>query len=115
MRVLKLFPVISQSIVDWCSVTRPSETGLFAFLLLLRREKKLFTVECDGVETSFVGLDLAMAHAKMLNKFVVITGDGFEVVGKFGVDTVKDGLCPDGVAYDWNKASRIGRVQRERG
>lgn len=82
--------------------------------MLLRREKKLFTVECDGVETSFAGLDLAMAHAKMLNKFVVITGDGFEVVGKFGVDSIQDGVCPDGVAYDWNKASRIGRVQRER-
>jgi len=55
-----------------------------------------------------------MAHAKLLNKFVVITGDGFEVVGKFGVDTVVDGVCPDGVVYDWNKASRIGRVRRER-
>ncbi len=84
------------------------------FLLLLRREKKLFTVECEGVEASFAELDLAMAHAKLLNKFVVITGDGFEVVGKFGVDSIQDGVCPDGVAYDWNKASRIGRVRRER-
>ena len=74
----------------------------------------MFIVECDGVETSFAGLDLAMAHAKMLNKFVTISGNGFEVVGKFGVDAVKDGKCPDGVAYDWNKASRIGRVKRER-
>jgi hypothetical protein len=30
------------------------------------------------------------------------------------VDAVKDGKCPDGVAYDWNKSSRIGRVKRER-
>ena len=74
----------------------------------------MFIVECDGVETSFAGLDLAMAHAKVLNKFVAIRGDGFEVVGMFGVDAIADGKCPDGVAYDWNKASRIGRVKRER-
>jgi hypothetical protein len=37
-----------------------------------------------------------------------------ELVGKFGVDAIKDGLCPDGVVYDWNKASRIGRVKKER-
>jgi hypothetical protein len=74
----------------------------------------MFRVECEGVEELFAGLDLAMAHAKMLNKFVTISGNGFEVVGKFGVDTVKDGLCPDGVVYDWNKSSRIGRVKRER-
>lgn len=74
----------------------------------------MFTVECEGIEESFAGLDLAMAHAKMLNKFVTISGNGFEVVGKFGVDTVADGVCPDGIAYDWNKASRIGRVRRER-
>lgn len=74
----------------------------------------MFIVECDGVKTSFAGLDLAMAHAKMLNKFVAISGDGFEIVGMFGVDSIRDGVCPDGVAYDWNKASRIGRVRRER-
>lgn len=74
----------------------------------------MFKVICDGVEENFADLDLAMAHAKLLNKFVTISGNGFEIVGKFGVDAVKDGKCPDGVAYDWNKASRIGRVKRER-
>ena len=74
----------------------------------------MFKVVCDGVEENFAGLDLAMAHAKMLNKFVTIRGDGFEVVGMFGVDAIANGKCPDGVAYDWNKASRIGRVKRER-
>ena len=74
----------------------------------------MFIVECEGIEESFAGLDLAMAHAKMLNKFVTISGNGFEVVGIFGVDSVANGKCPDGVAYDWNKASRIGRVKRER-
>jgi hypothetical protein len=57
-------------------------------------------------------LDEAMAFAKTVGTFVTIKGPGFEVCGRFGVDTVKDGLCPDGVAYDWNKASRIGQSKR---
>ena len=65
-------------------------------------------------EKEFATLDLAMAHAKALNVFVTIKGDEFEVCGLFGVDTVANGVCPDGVAYDWNKASRIGRVKKER-
>jgi hypothetical protein len=56
----------------------------------------------------------AMNVAKSMNEFVRIVGTDFEVCGIFGVDTVKDGKCPDGIAYDWNKASRIGRVKKER-
>jgi hypothetical protein len=59
-------------------------------------------------------LNDAMAFAKTVGMFVTIKGTDFEVCGIFGVDTVKNGLCPDGVAYDWNKASRIGRVKKER-
>jgi hypothetical protein len=59
-------------------------------------------------------LDEAMHVAKIMNEFVTITGPDFEIVGMFGVDTIADGKCPDGVAYDWNKASRIGRVKKER-
>ena len=66
--------------------------------------------ELDG----FLTLDSAMQAARAVGFFVTIKGPDFEVCGKFGVDSVKDGLCPDGVAYDWNKASRIGRVTRER-
>ena len=65
-------------------------------------------------KTEFANLDLAMAFAKELNVFVTIQGGEFEIVGKFGVDSIKDGVCPDGVKYDWNKASRIGRVKKER-
>ena len=65
-------------------------------------------------ENEFADLVSAMAHAKMLNKFVTITGPDFEVCGMFGVDSVRDGVCPDGIKYDWNKASRIGRVKKER-
>ncbi len=74
----------------------------------------MFKVIYNDVEQAFETLDLAMNHAKVLNTFVTIKSDSFEIVGKFGVDSIKDGLCPDGIAYDWNKASRIGRVKKER-
>ena len=59
-------------------------------------------------------LDEAMHTAKAMNEFVTIKSADFEMVGMFGVDAVKDGLCPDGIAYDWNKASRTGCVKKER-
>jgi hypothetical protein len=59
-------------------------------------------------------LDSAMAFAKTVGMFVTIKGPDFEVCGIFGVDSVKDGKCPDGITYDWNKASRIGRLKKER-
>jgi hypothetical protein len=65
-------------------------------------------------EKEFADLNSAMTYAKSINEFVTIQGADFEVCGKFGVDSVKNGLCPDGIAYDWNKASRIGRVKKER-
>ena len=74
----------------------------------------MYKVIVNDEEKEFSGLTLAMDYAKTLDKFVTIKGNEFEVVGKFGVDSVKDGKCPDGVAYDWNKASRIGRVKKER-
>ena len=66
--------------------------------------------ELDGFET----LDSAMQAAKAVGFFVTIKGPDFEACGKFGVDTVANGVCPDGVAYDWNKASRIGQMKKER-
>lgn len=74
----------------------------------------MYRVICKEKETDFETLDLAMAFAKLTNEFVTIKGDLFEIVGMFGVDSIKNGKCPDGIAYDWNKASRIGRVKRER-
>ena len=70
--------------------------------------KNLLTVY--GCET----LDEAMMFAKTVGMFVTIKGPDFEVCGVFGVDAVNNGVCPDGVAYDWNKASRIGRMKKER-
>ena len=58
-------------------------------------------------------LEEAMIFSKTVGMFVTIKGPDFEVCGMFGVDSIKDGKCPDGVNYDWNKASRIGRVKKE--
>jgi hypothetical protein len=63
-------------------------------------------------EKEFENLTPAMDWAKTLNEFVTIKSESYEIVGKFGVDSIKDGKCPDGVAYDWNKASRIGATKR---
>jgi len=59
-------------------------------------------------------LEEAMSFSKTVGMFVTIKGPDFEVCGMFGVDSVKNGKTPDGVAYTWNKASRIGRVKKER-
>jgi len=69
-----------------------------------------------GKEETFKVLTLAEAMnlAKHMNEFVTIKGADFEVCGMFGIDSVVDGKTPDGVEYDWNKASRIGRVKKER-
>lgn len=71
-------------------------------------------LENNNVLYEAASLDEAMTFAKGYGYFVTIKGNSFEVVGRFGVDSVVDGKCPDGVAYDWNKASRIGRVKKER-
>lgn len=67
-----------------------------------------------GKEETFKVITLAEAMniAKHMNEFVTIVGKDFEIVGIFGVDSIKDGVCPDGVKYDWNKASRIGAPKR---
>jgi hypothetical protein len=74
----------------------------------------MYKVKGSVVTFDVTTLDEAMSTAKAMNEFVSITGPDFEIVGMFGVDSVKNGLCPDGVVYDWNKASRIGRVKKER-
>lgn len=74
----------------------------------------MYKVKTKNEETEFANLALAMAHAKSLNEFVTIQGGEFEVVGMFGVDSVENGKCPDGVDYTWNKASRIGGSKRKR-
>lgn len=71
--------------------------------------------DVDGhVRGKSLDLTIAMEMAKYVDEFVTITDGTTEIVGRFGVDSVVDGKTPDGVAYDWNKSSRIGRVKKER-
>jgi len=72
----------------------------------------MFKIKGKVVTFDVMTLDEAMHTAKTMNEFVTITGPDFEIVGMFGVDSIKDGVCPDGVKYDWNKASRIGAAKR---
>ena len=75
----------------------------------------MYSVIFDRKELErFITLNEAMCFAKTVDAFVSIKSEDFEVVGMFGVDSIKNGVCPDGVKYDWNKASRIGRVKKER-
>jgi len=70
--------------------------------------EKMFEVEwmgISGVEKSlrFPSLDSAMTFSRTLNRFVTIKGNGMEIVGKMGVDSIINGKCPDGVDYTWMK------------
>ena len=72
-------------------------------LMQLRRKKKMYRVVCEEQEIEVVDLKAAMEVAKTLDRFVTIFGDGMEIVGRFGADSIKDGVCPDGVEYTWRK------------
>lgn len=50
----------------------------------------MFKITLNNVTTEFDTLDLAMNHAKTLGVFATIKSDSYEVVGKFGVDEVRD-------------------------
>ena len=63
----------------------------------------MYKVIYEEVEIKVETLDDAMACAKVLNRFVTIKGNGMEIVGMFGADSIKDGKCPDGIDYTWKK------------
>lgn len=35
--------------------------------------------------------------------FVTTVSENIDMVGKSGVDSIENGLCPDGVEYSWRK------------
>jgi len=74
----------------------------------------MYKVIGSKITFNVMTLDEAMSTAKAMNEFVTIKCADYEIVGMFGVDSVVNGKCPDGVAYDWNKASRIGQAKRTR-
>ena len=56
----------------------------------------------------FPNLDSAMMFSKSLGTFVTITDGKIEIVGKFGADSVKEGVLPDGTSYNWYKRRKTG-------
>lgn len=72
----------------------------------MKEEKiKVIWKDTSGVasEKEFDSLTPAMDWAKTLDAFVTIKSNAYEIVGRFGVDSIKDGVCPDGVDYTWMK------------
>ena len=63
----------------------------------------MFKIIGKKEEFKVLTLAEAMNLAKHMNEFVTIKGKDFEIVGMFGVDSIRDGVCPDGVEYDWKK------------
>lgn len=61
-------------------------------------------------DKEFKTLDDAMKYAKIVNTFVVISGGGMEICGKFGVDEIVDGKTPDGFKYEWVKRRQAMRM-----
>lgn len=61
--------------------------------------------DVNGINCSeeFENLNLAINRSKVLNRFVTISFDGNELVGKFGVDSVEQGHLPNGDSYIWKK------------
>lgn len=60
---------------------------------------------CHGYESQ--DLSLALAYAEHLRRdgerFVVMCQENPNQVGRMGVDSVKEGILPDGTEYTWRK------------
>ncbi len=54
-------------------------------------------------EEEVKSLTLAIAKATELGILVTINGNGMEIVGVFGADSVNNGLLPSGEKYNWYK------------
>lgn len=104
------------TLVDSSQPHAPAKPAVCIFIVVVEKKREMYKIIDDtGVVRGVLdSLASAMEAAKYIDEFVTISGNGMEIVGRFGVDSVENGVCPDGVAYDWNKAGRIGRVRRER-
>jgi hypothetical protein len=76
----------------------------------MKTEEKIIVIwkdaENDLCEREFNNLAPAMDWAKTLALFVTIKGADYELVGKFGVDSIVEGVLPDGTDYTWKKRRR---------
>jgi len=65
-----------------------------------------------NADTLKEALQYTEGFRKLGMTFVVMVSEHPDSVGRPGVDSVVDGKTPDGVAYTWNKESRIGRTRK---
>lgn len=70
------------------------------------------TPHSHNVESLTEALRHTEGFRKLGMTFVTMVAEDPNQVGKLGVDSVVDGKTPDGVVYDWNKSSRIGKLSR---
>ena len=63
----------------------------------------MYKITYNDVEEDFANLGLAMERAKAIPHVVTISGAGYDIVGKFGVDAVVDAILPNGDVYTWRK------------
>ena len=54
-----------------------------------------------------IDLSAAIEFAKELGILVTINGDGIEIVGVFGADSVNNGKLPNGTDYTWVKRRKL--------
>ena len=69
--------------------------------------------QSHNVETLSEALQYTEGFRKLGMTFVTMVAEDPNQVGKPGVDSIVNGICPDGVKYDWNKSSRIGATKRK--
>ena len=70
---------------------------------------KVYWTAPNGAEMSlfFTDMSRALDHSRHAREaggtFVCMASENPNLVGKQGVDSVKEGILPDGSVYDWKK------------
>jgi hypothetical protein len=63
-------------------------------------DSKCYSRDCDTLSDTLL---VTETFRKNGMTFVTMVSENVNSVGKPGVDSIKDGVCPDGVAYTWMK------------
>lgn len=69
-------------------------------------------VEFGEKEMSQAIQEINALRAKPNVNHVCMSSELSGMVGKLGVDSIKDGKTPDGLPYEWSKAGRAGKMRR---
>lgn len=63
-------------------------------------DNKCYAWDCSGLIDA---LAMAKRFRDLGMTFVTMVAQDPNCVGKMGVDSIEDGMCPDGVEYSWRK------------